>query len=60
MIRDRATIDINFQDLVGSIGGYLGLFLGWSFMSLVTAAPAWIRLLAELIARRQKNKESLP
>ena len=33
------------QDLIGAIGGYLGLFLGWSVMSLVTIAPAWARLL---------------
>ena len=50
---------MNFQDLVGSIGGYLGLFLGWSFMSLVTAAPAGIRIIGEVIMRR-RNKESLP
>ena len=26
----------DIQDLIGSIGGYLGLFLGWSVMSIVT------------------------
>ena len=60
MIRDRdREQQLTFQDLVGSIGGYLGLFLGWSFMSLVTAAPAGIRIIGEIIMRR-KNKESLP
>ena len=27
--------NFDFQDLVSSIGGYLGLFLGWSVLSIV-------------------------
>ena len=33
------------QDLIGSVGGYLGLFLGWSIMSLITSVPSWSKLL---------------
>ena len=33
------------QDLIGSVGGYLGLFLGWSVMSLITSVPSWSKLL---------------
>ena len=40
------------QDLIGGIGGYLGLFLGWSCSSIITTLPAWIhygyKLLKEL------------
>ena len=31
-----------FQDLIGDIGGYLGLFLGWSCSSIISTLPAWI------------------
>ena len=39
------------QDLIGAIGGYLGLFLGWSVLSLVTSAPAWARFLWHFVKR---------
>ena len=41
-----------WQDLIGGIGGYLGLFLGWSCSSIITTIPAWLhygyKLLQEL------------
>ena len=40
------------QDLIGSIGGYLGLFLGWSVMSIVTAAPVWCTLLSPVFCKK--------
>ena len=46
------TLSKLWQDLIGGIGGYLGLFLGWSCSSIITTLPAWIlygyRLLQEL------------
>ena len=41
-----------FQDLIGSIGGYLGLFLGWSVMSIVTAAPVWCKLCTPVCCKK--------
>ena len=43
--------DLPFQDLIGAVGGYLGLFLGWSVMSIVTAAPSWITLVTGLVCK---------
>ena len=40
------------QDLIGSIGGYLRLFLGWSVMSIVTAAPVWCTLLSPVFCKK--------
>ena len=37
------------QDLIGAIGGYLGLFLGWSALSLVTAAPSLVKLVKQFM-----------
>ena len=43
---------MSWQDLIGGIGGYLGLFLGWSCSSIITTLPVWIhhgyKLLKEL------------
>ena len=40
------------QDLIGAIGGYLGLFLGWSALSLVTAAPSWVKLVQQFMYKK--------
>ena len=40
------------QDLIGAIGGYLGLFLGWSALSLVTAAPSWVKLIQQFMYKK--------
>ena len=40
------------QDLIGAIGGYLGLFLGWSALSLVTAAPSWVKLIQQFMFKK--------
>ena len=34
--------NLPLQDLIGSVGGYLGLFLGWSCSSIISTLPAWI------------------
>ena len=53
----------DIQDLIGSIGGYLGLFLGWSVMSIVTMmvteGPIWCsRLrLSSVCCKRSINKD---
>ena len=44
------------QDLVGAIGGYLGLFLGWSVMSLVTSAPSWVKMVLQQFTNINKAK----
>ena len=40
------------QDLIGAIGGYLGLFLGWSALSLVTAAPSWVKMVQQFMYKK--------
>ena len=47
---------IIIQDLIGSIGGYLGLFLGWSVMSIVSAAPVWCTLLSPVFCKKSIDK----
>ena len=47
--------DFSLQDLIGAVGGYLGLFLGWSVMSIVTAAPAWITLVTGLVCKGRRE-----
>ena len=56
----KTQINVNFifqffcalQDLIGAIGGYLGLFLGWSALSLVTAAPSWVKLVQQFMYQK--------
>ena len=43
--------NLPFKDLIGAVGGYLGLFLGWSVMSIVTAAPTWITQVTGLVCK---------
>ena len=44
--------DIN--DIIGDIGGYLGLFLGWSLVSFFDAVPA---IVAFMKIKTMKKKE---
>ena len=56
----KTQINVNFifqlfcalQDLIGAIGGYLGLFLGWSALSLVTAAPLGVKLIQQFMYKK--------
>ena len=48
-------LSYDLQDLVGDIGGYLGLFLGWSLMSMCGQAPTWAKYAMEKF-RPEKNK----
>ena len=40
-------ISNNFKDLIGAIGGYLGLFLGWSVLSFVRVSPSWVKTIQQ-------------
>ena len=43
-------------DLVGDVGGYLGLFLGWSLLSVIGGIPICLaKLLSKLFPRTQKE-----
>ena len=39
-LREYLAYDLN--DLVGSVGGYLGLFLGWSLLGLTIQVSVFI------------------
>ena len=47
-------ISNNFKDLIGAIGGYLGLFLGWSVLFFVRVSPSWVKT-AFYVDRYDKN-----
>ena len=54
-------LSYDLQDLVGDVGGYLGLFLGWSLMSILAQAPTWVKYaLGKLrTGTRKRKKERL-
>ena len=35
MLRQREFATFTFEDMMGSVGGYAGLFIGWAIYSLV-------------------------
>ena len=44
--------------LIGDVGGYLGLFLGWSLFSIIVAVPTHAKkLLSKLYPRRNNQQE---
>ena len=50
-------LSYDLQDLVGDVGGYLGLFLGWSLMSICAQAPTWAKYAMNKF--RVKKKQTL-
>ena len=50
-------LSYDIQDLVGDVGGYLGLFLGWSLMSIMLQTPAWTKYALGFCYRLKKRKK---
>ena len=42
MEESREYLSYDLNDLVGSVGGYLGLFLGWSLLGLTIQVSVFI------------------
>ena len=53
------TYDIG--DMVGDVGGYLGLFLGWSILSMIGAIPPFLNKLASKLfpGKQMKQKDKM-
>jgi hypothetical protein len=43
----------DYADFVGDFGSYLGLFLGWSFFSILENVPVWFKRLKDCFQRKE-------
>ena len=53
----------NIENFVGDFGSYLGLFLGWSILSIVGNVPLWFKRLTDCCKKKGKlifGKEMSP
>ena len=51
---------ITIPDMVGNIGGTLGVFIGFSFLGLLDTFIEWMQYLQEIIKSLKRPKSSLP
>ena len=46
----------DLANLIGDIGGYLGLLLGWSFLSVVLGVPAMVKPIMYFVSYKKPKK----
>ena len=49
-------VSYDVSDMLGDVGGYLGLFLGWSLLSIVGAVPTCLNKLISKYFPRNQNQ----